>query len=112
MGGSDNSESGSGNSCVAGILHQGSACGMFTPVAKVVVSSHEAYCRNGGRSGDSQGHPTTTVAVGGTDERDSNELGAACMLGLDGIQRVPVIRSIRNDMEGSVIAKGYDVWII
>ena len=56
---------------------------------------------------------TTTVAAGGIiDERNSNELGAACMLGPDGIQRVSVIRSIRNDMEGSVIAKGYDVWII
>ena len=44
---------------------------------------------------------TTTVAAGGIiDERNSNELGAACMLGLDRIRHVPVMHSIRNDVEG------------
>ena len=50
---------------------------------------------------------TTTVAVGGIDEGNSEEPGAACMFGLDGIQRVSVIHSIRNNMGGvGVMAKG------
>ena len=44
---------------------------------------------------------TTTVRVEGTDERNPDELGAVCKLGLDGIRCVSFLRSIRNDMEGS-----------
>ena len=38
---------------------------------------------------------------GGTDERNYGEPETACMLDIDGIQRVPVGRSTRNDIEGS-----------
>ena len=42
-------------------------------------------------------HLTTTVAVGGINKE---EPGAARMLGLDGIRRVSVMHSTRNDTEG------------
>ena len=44
---------------------------------------------------------TTTAAAGGTDKGDSDELGAVCMLGLDGTRRISVMRSIGNNVEGS-----------
>ena len=43
---------------------------------------------------------TTMVTVGGIDEGNSEEPGATCMFGLDGIQRVSIIHLIRNDMGG------------
>ena len=51
---------------------------------------------------------------GETYERNYGEPETACMLDIDGIQRVPVGKSIRNDIEGgdSKVWEGYDDWMI
>ena len=55
-----------------------------------------------------------TVMVGETDGRDSDELEAACILDLDGILHVSVMRSIRKDIEesGSEVGEEYVIWMI
>ena len=53
---------------------------------------------------------TTTVTGGEVGERDSDEPEAACILDVDGIRRVFVRSSIRDDIKGFVsgVWEGYD----
>ena len=63
-----------------------SACGAFISITKVVVSSHEEDREVDVEEATRDVRQLrTTVATRGTDERDSDGLWAACMLGVDGI---------------------------
>ena len=54
-----------------------------------------------------------TIRGGETYERNYGEPETACILDIDGIQRVSAVKSIRNDIAGadSEVLEGYDDWM-